>query len=210
MNGLNLNNAVQYHVWQHLILLGEVNTKTYMEGNTVMSSGILGPEAMTETYGREEFYVDPRNGTLQKTKRSSSKYRRDKTPSNDSYYDPKKPLTQFHKIGDIWYEFKFREATAEEKKNKSFGEIGREFIGLTSNWESKWRPMSHNKFVEQIVGDKKTGYYYYRHDRLWSDCESLFGGAYLPTEKRQISSKEIRKVEVMIEARNRKILRKVA
>jgi len=208
MSGLNLNNAVQYHVWQHLIKFGEVQTKTYMEGNTVMASGVIGPESMTTSYGREEFYVDPRDGTLRKTKKRP-RYRREKEMSNDSYYDPKNPLIQFHKIGEVWYEFKFREATAEEKSQKSFGENVRDFSNLTMKWEWKWRPLSSNKFVSQIIDDKKVGpHHYYRHDRLWSVCESLFGGAYLPTEKRQVSSKEVRKVEELMAERNRKLSRK--
>lgn len=214
MSGLNLNNAIQFHVWQHLIKFGEVQTKTYMEGNTVMASGVIGPESMTTSYGREEFYVDPRDGTLRKTKKNP-RYRRETVVSNDSYFDPKKPLTQYHKIGEVWYEFKFREATAEEKKKKSFGETVRDFNDKTMKWEWKWRPLSSNKFVGQIVDGKKDDLYrYYRHDyhygRLWSVCESLFGGAYLPAEKRQISSKEVRKVEELMKERNRKLSCKAA
>lgn len=214
MSGLNLNNAIQFHVWQHLIKFGEVQTKTYMEGNTVMASGVIGPESMTTSYGREEFYVDPRDGTLRKTKKNP-RYRRETVVSNDSYYDPKKPLTQYHKIGEVWYEFKFREATAEEKKKKSFGETVRDFNDKTMKWEWKWRPLSSNKFVGQIIDGKKDDLYrYYRHDyhyeRLWSVCESLFGGAYLPAEKRQISSKEVRKVEELMKERNRKLSCKAA
>lgn len=211
MSGLNLNNAVQFHVWQHLINFGEVQTKTYMEGNAVMAAGVIGPENLTRSTYREEFYVDPRDGTLRKTKRESSKYRRDKSPSNDGYYDLKKPLLQYHKIGEVWYEFKLREATAEEKKQKSFGETVRDFNDKTMKWEWKWRPLSSNKFVAQIIDGKKVGpYHYYRSDQLWSTCKSLFGGAYLPTEKRQISSKEVRKVEELMEERNRKLSRKAA
>ena len=210
MSGLNMNNAVQYHVWQHLIKFGEVQTKTYMEGNTVMASGVIGPESMTTSYGREEFYVDPRDGTLRKTKKRP-RYRREKEMSNSSYYDPKNPLIQFHKIGEVWYEFKFREATAEEKQQKSFGYMGRDFSNLTMKWEWKWRPLHGDKFVKQIVDGK--GFdpnHHYNHGRLWTVCEGLFGGPYLPIEKRQISSKDVRKVEEMIKERNRKLSRKAA
>lgn len=211
MRELNLNNAVQYHVWQHLIKFGEVQTKTYMEGNTVMASGVIGPESMTTSYGREEFYVDPRDGTLRKTKRESSKYRRDKTPSNDSYFDSKKPLLQYHKIGEVWYEFKFREATAEEKKQKSFGEYARDFDRDTLKWTYKWRKTYDNKFVTQLTANRRMNMPYWDYARnLWDACEKIFGGAYLPTEKRQISSKEVRKVEELIKERNRKLSRKAA
>jgi len=181
-----------------------------MEGNTVMASGVIGPESMTTSYGREEFYVDPRDGTLRKTKKRP-RYRQEKKLNNDSYFDPKKPLLQYHKIGEVWYEFKFREATAEEKSQKSFGYMSQDFSNLTMKCEWKWRPLHGDKFVSQIIDGKKIGpHHYYRHDRLWSVCQSLFGGAYLPIEKRQISSKDVRKVEEMIKERNRKLSRKAA
>ena len=63
MNGLNLNNAVQYHVWQHLVKFGEVETKTYMEGNTVMLAG-SSPRAVGDYSWRGEFYVHPKTGLL--------------------------------------------------------------------------------------------------------------------------------------------------
>jgi hypothetical protein len=201
MSRLNLNNAVQYHVWQHLIQLGEVETKTYTEGNTVMAAGLGGPQSMTTSYGREEFYVDPKNGTLRQTKLKSSKYRRDTTPSNESYYDPKQPLTQYHKVDGIWFEFKFREATAEEKKQESFGEMHNDYDRSLNKWERKWRPISNNKFVDQIVA-KRNIPGYYRNSKLWAVCKFLFGEAYLPVEKRQISSKEIRKIEELMDERN--------
>lgn len=213
MSGINLNNAVQYHVWQHLIQGGEVQTKTYMEGSTVMAAGVIGPEEMTTSYGREEFYVDPRDGTLRKTSRKKhNHYRRLERSKNDSYCDPKNPLTQYHKVKNVWYEFKLRAATAEETKQKSFGENVHGFKDETKRWEWKWRPLSDNKFVNQIIENREGvgGYHYYNHDKLWWVCEELFGGAYLPTAKRQISSKEVRKVEELMEERNRKLSRKAA
>ena len=210
MSGLNLNNAVQYHVWQHLIKFGEVETKTYMEGNTVMAAGIIGPQSMTDLHWREEFYVDPRDGTLRKTK-NPPRRRREKKTSNNSYFDPKKPLLQYHKIGKVWYEFKFREATAEEKKQKSFGEMKRDFNRETLKLEWRWSPLSSNKFVDQIVSDRGvTVYNYYQYSNLWDTCGSLFGGPYLPTEKRQISSKEIRKIEEKLSSRKSKNFRQTA
>lgn len=209
MSGLNLNNAVQYHVWQHLINFGEVHTKTYMQNNEVMAAGFIGPESMKNSYGREEFYVDPRDGTLRQTKKIP-RYRREKTINNDSYYDPKNPLTQYHQIDGIWYEYKCREATPDEKKQKSFGVFGVAYEKL--KFVTKWIPVSDNKFVAQIAGKRLLTYRYfsYSFQWLWNTAHELFGGPYLPIEKRQISSKEIRRIEEAIRIRNSKFIKKIA
>lgn len=202
MSGLNLNNAVQYHVWQHLIGFGEVETKTYMENGIVMASGVLGPRSMTDSpYGGDEFYVDPRDGTLRCTKKISSPRNRNKNRT-DSYRDPKNPMLQYHKVDGVWYEFKFRKATAEEKSHKSFGHYGpQSYNEKTKKWENSWVYKNQDKFVDQIAGEVQRGYYIYFHERLWNLTRNLFGDYILPIEKRQISSREIRRIEELIAKR---------
>jgi hypothetical protein len=212
MSNLNLNNSVQYHVWQHLIQFGEVQTKTYMEGDTVMAAGVIGPQSMTDaSYGQAEFYVDPRDGTLRKTKKIRASWRRPGEGYNETrYYDPKNPLIQYHKVAGIWYEFKFREATDEEKDYKSFGGFANFYDVSVRSWVyNKWKPLNYNKFVDQIHEDK-VGKRFYLNGGLWGNCDMLFGGNYLPLSKRQISSKEIRKVESLMAERDRKISRRAA
>lgn len=94
MQGLNLRNAVQYHVWQHLIQLGEVHTKTYMEGSTIMAAGARGPEALTDEGYREQLYVHPKDGTLRCT--NARRHNRDRLGldarlDETRYIDSKKP-----------------------------------------------------------------------------------------------------------------------
>lgn len=201
MAGLNLSSSVQYHVWQHLVQFGEVETKTYMEGNTVMLAG-SSPRSVGSYSWREEFYVHPKTGLLCVSGKDN-KYRRNKEENSDNrYIDKKHPLTQYHKVDGIWYEYKFREASAEEKKQKSFGEPRQTFVSLTS-YETvwKWTKISGNKFIEQMKDNYRPIYHYYAHDGLWTTCKELFGGAYLPISKRQISSREVKKIEGLMSLR---------
>jgi len=142
MAGLNMKNAAQYHVWQHLIQLGEVQTKTYMQGNTVMVANGYDPYSVGgRGFGREEFYVHPKTGTLCVTERipkSSYRYNRNE-PNPDVYIEPEDRFTQYHRIEGIWYEMKFRESTRTEK-SLGYGDLTRVDSGKhqLSTKEIRW------------------------------------------------------------------------
>ena len=203
MSGLNLNNSVQYHVWQHLIQLGEVETKTYMEGNTVMIAGVT-PRSLGDYSYRDEYYVHPKDGTLRcNPARKKGKHwsvHNTEILEQSRYIDPKNPLSQYHKVDNVWYHFGFREATSDEKKQKSFGEMRQTYSSITSKIEYKWGRISDNKFVAQISPDFRPSAWPF-HDNLWNKCNGLFGGPYLPISKKQISSKEVKRIEAMIASR---------
>lgn len=214
MSGINLNNAVQYHVWQHLIQFGEVHTKTYMENGNVMAAGIIGPEQMTnQNYigSREEFYVDPRDGTLRCTEKSKKSnylsYKDEKKKRLDEcrYINKKKPLVQYHMLAGVWYEYQMRAATEDELKNKSFGFYDKNYnIQDIKNIKIsyKWVKMFENNFVKQLTQDDRVDMPSWKfRENLWFACETLFGGAFLPISKRQISSREVKKVEAMMAER---------
>ena len=191
MAGFNMQNAVQYHVWQHLINFGEVETKTYMEGNTVMIWGGC-PRSVGSWY-RDEFYVHPKTGLLCVAAGRSWKDRRTAPSSQLSYIDPKKPLIQYHQIDDIWYEVQFRRATDDEMAKKQFGHYVRDYDRVLNKIVYKWQ------FVESsLANELKKGRGFegnWRVNQLWNCCENLFGGPYLPLRKQQIGTREIRRIE---------------
>jgi hypothetical protein len=133
MAGINMNNAVQFHVWQHLIQFGEVETKTYMRGNTVIVNDKM-PHRIGSSY-REEFYVHPLDGTLRFAPREN-RYRNphakiQRSLDEDRYIDFKKPLTQYHRINGVWYAIAMRKATDDEIQHKSFGKMVRRVRTIT-------------------------------------------------------------------------------
>lgn len=208
MNGLNLNNAVQYHVWQHLIQFGEVQTKTYMEDGLIMGSGVLGPEVISDKgYNyRDEFYVDPRDGTLRCTEiknrdtfRGNYKEREKSVLDNYRYINKKKPLVQYHVIGGVWYEYQMRTATEDESRAKSFFSHSLDFDTESFKSQYKWKKDFDNKFVVQLAADRRLEIPYWNYAmNLWEACNKLFDGTYLPTAKRQISSREVKKLRALM------------
>lgn len=195
MAGLNMQNAVQYHVWQHLIDFGEVETKTYMEGNTVMV-GRGCPRPIGSFYDREEFYVHPKTGLLCVATGPSWKVRRTAPSSQLSYIDPKKPLVQYHQIDDVWYEIHFRRATDDEMKKKQFGHYVRGYDRVARKTLYKWELLE-----SPLVNDLNKGRFYknnWRVNQLWDCCEKLFGGPYLPLRKQQIGTRKIRRIKNLL------------
>lgn len=68
-------------------------------------------------------------------------------------------------------------------------------------------PMDYNLKVQEIYDndDTKNMYFFGGYSRprdMYDYCSRKFGGAYLPICKRQISSKEIRRIESLIEIRD--------
>ncbi len=207
MAGLNLNNAVQYHVWQHLIKLGEVETNTFMQGNTVMIGSGGEPRPVGSYSWQDEFYVHPKTGLLCVELKQPSITRKNRIKDNwdaNRYIDESNPLIQYHKINNLWYEIKLRPATKEEKAKGTFGSWVEVWNNKIGRYINEWRSISSNSLAEQIIGTKT---YYWKADQwLWGDCTRVFGGNYLPIvgSKRQISSKEISRIEALMQQRDRR------
>lgn len=171
-----------------------VETNTYMDGDTVMVAGYK--HAPVHSHCWDIFYVDPRDGSLQFAPMANRyRYKRKKNEFRDSCYVDKNNLTiQYHKINGIWYEVKMREATEIEKKERHF---------KYDNGYSKFN-MTDNRLVKEIRDntDNSYVYAYYAEDYFWKLCNKLFYGSYLPVSKRQISSKEIKRIESLIKNRD--------
>jgi len=208
MEGLNLNNLQHLNAWRNLVLYNEVAIKTYMSGNTVMNSDYFGPKRVDGRFIHScwEFYVDPHDGTLccfEKV-RTKDKWRekREEEINKSRYIEPKNSLIQYHKVKGIWYEFSFREASEEEKKKKSFGKMAAVWNYTAACCDYVWTPVSLNNFVGQIGSFEFCGGYH--RQSLWDTCKDLFGGHYLPISKQQISSKEVKRIEAIINAKSKK------
>ena len=196
MEGLNLDNAAQFHVWQHLIQLGEVETKVYYEGKRIMFAPIGGAPRAPYRF-RDQFYVDPKNGVLRLLKAEPRKRPggwRGKPVSIESIRrtTPGDHLTQYFLIEEKWYRVSLREPTEEETKRKSF------FFFFFEGMD----PRSFKMVVERhiIMSNKIVGCIYmvagmYIQRILWHMCEALFGGPYLPTEITLVGAKAMKKVE---------------
>lgn len=191
-NALNhQNNSIHYHALRDVVSL-LVETRTRMEGDRIVSSDISGYIVTSFNY-YDVFYVDPRDGTLQFSPKK--KFRSNKNEKSKNWYsDPRNRKIQYGKLNGIWYEIEFREATKEEKKDRNF-------------LYDTGHPMEYNLKVQEIYDndDTKNMYFfggYCRPKDMYNYCAKKFGGAYLPIRKRQISSKEIRRIESLIEIRD--------
>jgi hypothetical protein len=197
MSNLNLNNAVQYHVWQHLIHFGIVETRTWIENDKVMQHSYCGPEEVQASY-RISFFVDPSDGILRKYDRSP-RYRSKNKVHSDRFYDKKNPLVYYHKIKGIWYEFGLRKPTAEELQQKRFGNYERYYEPYQKSWVKAWFN-NDCKFLQQIH-DREMAYNVYSRSP-WDVSVSYFGDHLLPITKHQLGKKEIKHIEAEIRKQN--------
>jgi hypothetical protein len=189
-----------------------VEMNTYLEGNRVMVAGIPPHELSPSWSSYDEFYIDPKDGTLQivKKKEIKSNYaaRQKSVIDPFRYIDPKEPLKQYHCINGVWYEIQFRAATTEEKHAKSFGSMERRYNPNTGTIQTNWQKTHTNVIAFQITEGLKNEDINWSGRDLFYTCEVLFGGPYLPLKKMQMSSKEIRRIKAMMEKRDSIALRK--
>jgi hypothetical protein len=102
---------------------------------------------------------------------------------------PKNRLIQWHQIDGIWYEFKFREPTKDERDRKDWG-----------CWEDRYDPILHRtvKTWRKDYQDLLQVDYYNYWREPFSGYVKEFGAAIFPVAKRQINSQEIKKVRSLI------------
>jgi hypothetical protein len=197
MSNLNLNNAVQYHVWQHLIAHGIVETRTWIENDKIMQHGYFGPEEVQSSY-RVTYYVDPSDGVLRKYDREP-RYRTKKKVHTDRFYDKKNPLEYYHKLNGIWYKFGLRKPTADELVKQQFGKFERYYNPYQRCWVKEWFA-DGCKFLQQIHSEpmdfsKNVRYF----NSPWELSHRYFGCKMLPITKQQLGKKEIKRLEAEIQ-----------
>jgi hypothetical protein len=199
MANLNLNNSVQYHVFQHLTRDRMVETNTYLgKSGKVIANTPSGPTWVGNHYFAT-FYVDPTDGTLQKCENSAkarNRYNKE-VPNKNGYFDKKNPLVQWHKVKGVWYEYKMRRATADEQEQSKFGRYESVQCWLTMNMKRQWVD-DYSVFLEQIINESTR----WQHWNRWAVVRKLFGDYLLPISKRQISSKEVKRIEALIAERD--------
>lgn len=211
MAGLNLNNAVQYHVWQHLLQFGEVQTKTYLENGRVMVGDGL---PYTLKANNDTYYVHPVSGLLCYTgenKKHEWKRNSGNTQYLNSYRDPKKPLEQFFRIEGIWYKIGFRLPTEDEEKQGNWGHWSRQYNSLSRTTNMEWIKKDYVPWVHRFidVNDIRvvhTNYSYWlrRPSETFPTAKALFGAALFPVSKTQVDKREVKRIEAAIEMSKKK------
>lgn len=153
-----------------------------------------------------DFYVDPRNGILceapvgNRYGYPSSKYQ-----DYPVVKDPDKALSRFLAIDGIWYEIIFRRPTQVEKERQDWG-YWHEFYDVRNCrtkkvWHHARCPLvNHNMSrVKKVKPD-----WIHLVSLNWQDSIRHFGEPLFPMSRRQINSREIRRVEALTKQSNKK------
>lgn len=188
MAHISLSNAVQYHVYQHVILQGMVATKTWIEHGRLMHHGGRGPEPIKGS-PVAAFYVDPTDGSLRRnvewgrlwrwvdraarSKIRPVRRRSGQTPSIEA------------KIQGVWYRFDLRKAAEHAPSD-----LNRQDFRVESD-------SSDMRYLVQIA--EAFGVDFSTRELFKSGpsdlSKRLFGDHLLPFRKRQLSTKEIKRLE---------------
>lgn len=211
MAGLNLNNGVQYHVWQHLINFSEVETNTYMSGNRVMVAGNT-PHCITEN--SNTFYAHPQTGILCYSGQKKKHYwrnSRENTQSLNSYRNPKNPLEQYFRIEGIWYKIGFRLPTEDEEEQGNWGHWGFHYNTYSRTTNKEWVKKDHLPWVQKFIDDNNVtvvhrnfNYWLTRERDKFPTAMALFGAALFPISKTQVGKREVKRIEAAIEMSKKK------
>lgn len=136
-----------------------------------------------------KFYINPTDGKLCKAPEYPSRYCHFDW-SAERVMCPANPLTQYHRVGGIWYEYRLREMTEEERKTGALNSVKR-------RWNSEYNCFIVDSFssplIEQLVQAKRGPQYYHAYSP-WQACQFLFDGFYYPLSRRQLNKREIRRI----------------
>lgn len=104
---INLNTAVQYHVWQHVFDLVEINVQI-IDGRVCNAAGSAFLESYRHSGSTKEMYVDPRDGILRfQPQRSRQERNLWWKKQNEETIFKHDELTEYRRIDGIWYEICF-------------------------------------------------------------------------------------------------------
>jgi hypothetical protein len=193
---IRLDSVVQRHILEHLDHMVEKNIriidgKPYeFNGHSWSTKDNLdnndGWIPCTNYKGsKSTLYVDPRDGILKfapeikKTQKTWWQNANDEW--KDRQYCPENdPLTQYWKINNVWYELTFRDATKDEISQRAFSQPCRVSLDLSEFAPSWWG--TYDRFRYAFAVD-------------FESVKRIFGRAMLPLSKRQLNTKEARRVE---------------
>ena len=120
MENLNMNNAVQYHVWQHLVKFDMVRTPVVMLNGVPHVRAILG--RWTPLNEATDLYVHPETKTLEgcTSGNVNKNYRFPAPKINELRQDENDPLTFYLQEGKLWFKYVCREPTKSEEFMQMF------------------------------------------------------------------------------------------
>jgi hypothetical protein len=162
-----------------------VESDVQMIGGIPHSSGLFGTFPLLSY----KFYINPDDGKLCKAPEYHSHYRNFDW-SVDRIIDQSNPLTQYHRVNGIWYEYKLREMTEEERKTGTLNETNKRWDSILNCFVVD-NPSYH--LTEQLVQAKR-GSNYYSVYSPYQACQFLFGGFYYPLSRRQLNKREIKRI----------------
>jgi hypothetical protein len=192
---IRLDSVVQRHILEHLDHMVEkniriINGKPYKFNGCSWSkddhNNLDGWILCTNYKGsKSTLYVDPRDGILKfapEIKKTQNTYwqNADAEWKDRQYRLESDPLTQYWKIDDIWYELKFRDATEDEISQRAFSQPCRVSLDFSEFAPSWWG--TYDRFRYAFTVD-------------FESVKRIFGRAMLPLSKRQLNTKEARRVE---------------
>ncbi len=174
LSQLNLNNPVEYHVYQHLIEFRMVEIDTHIDDAGRVCSSKYGQWVLSEPTSYPEYYVHPTTGLLCKSPRKKkwSWGSQSKQEHSRRRLHKTNPLIQYWLVNGVWYEFGFRPV------NDLDAEFWMKFPKDRKNME---------RFLLQLMQLR----YVPERFRLEGDLKDYFGGMLLPISKRSVSTKEL-------------------
>lgn len=215
---IRLDSVVQRHILEHLDHMVEKNIRI-INGKPHEFHAYGRQRGFTDTLdgwtpctnfkgSQRTLYVDPRDGILKVApevkETQKNRWRSFDSEWQDRQYRPKDDLlTQYWKINDVWYELKFREPTKDEHAQRDFGRWEQSLESRLFGPPSKARcwvksscrvgGLSLKDFVPSWWGEYDRNRYAFYVD--FESTRRIFGRPMLPLSKRQLNTKEARRVE---------------
>lgn len=222
---IKLSSTVQRHILEHVQWEVETNIRMIDGKPWVFNpyswnrdKAVDGYIPLISSYRRkDQLYVNPKTGLLCKAPRDkkTTPWRQvEREERAKSRYCPKEtPLVQYHLFDGIWFEIRFRNPTADEEARKAFGHW--ETVPVSSYAYPEWNPHGYVRnvpppkpqriwrsanaavCVEQFMTEDARSYRYY-HKTEFDWYKNAFGRVMLPIGKRQLNTKEVRRVEASL------------
>lgn len=150
--------------------------------------------------GTRGMYVDPEDGLLKFSPQNEPSWKQKERNHQDvwakSHFSPPgERLVQFHKIKGIWYEVKFREPTQDERARKQFGYWAQKYDLVNRRYLKAWIPERHATVMAAEDVCPGSNMYGTNSEWSWSNYTRAFGRPLMPLSKKQLNSKEIRRME---------------